>query len=84
MLAGRIDGDINVRDHTLIVTDRARVRGNITATSVVVHGEVAGSITAKRRVEIGETGSVDGDIEAPSMNIAEGARLTGRLKIAVS
>ncbi|MDX1675346.1 MAG: polymer-forming cytoskeletal protein [Longimicrobiales bacterium] len=83
-LAGRVDGDINVRDHTLIVTDRARVRGDVTAAAVVVHGEVVGTITAKRRVEVGETGSVDGDIEAPSMSIAEGATLTGRLKIASS
>ncbi len=39
-------------------------------------------MTAERRVEVGETGSVAGDVKAPQMAVAEGAALDGRLKIA--
>jgi cytoskeletal protein CcmA (bactofilin family) len=81
-LAGQVDGDVTVREHTLVVAPRARIRGNIVARAVVVHGEVLGAITAERRVEVGETGSVDGDITSPRMAVAEGAVLHGRIEVA--
>lgn len=81
-LAGRVEGDVSVRQHALVVAPQARVQGDIVAAAVVVHGEVVGTITASRRVEVGETGSVDGDIIAPRMTAADGAVIKGRLKIA--
>jgi cytoskeletal protein CcmA (bactofilin family) len=66
------------------VAPGARIRGNIVARAVVVHGEVLGTITADRRVEVGDTGSVDGDIVAPRMAVAEGASLRGQLRIAAA
>ncbi|MEJ2186162.1 MAG: polymer-forming cytoskeletal protein [Gemmatimonadota bacterium] len=83
-IAGQVEGDVTVREHTLVIAPRARIRGNITARTVAVHGEVLGTITAERRVEVGETGSVDGDIVAPRMVVAEGAVLHGQLGIAAS
>ena len=82
-LAGRVEGDVAVRQHALVIAPRASVEGNIVAAAVVVHGQVSGTITASRRVEVGETGSVDGDITAPRMTAADGAVIKGRLKIAM-
>ena len=81
-VAGRVEGDITVRDHALVVAAGGTVRGNIVARDVVVQGEVLGTITADARVEIAATGSVRGEIIAPRMVLAEGATLHGRVGIA--
>lgn len=83
-VAGQVEGDVTVREHTLIVAPRARIRGSITARTVVVQGEVMGTINAERKVEVGETGSVNGDIVAPRMQVVEGATLQGQLRMARS
>lgn len=82
-LAGRVEGNVAVRQHAVVIAPGARVKGDIVAAAVVVHGEVVGTITASRRVEVGETGSVDGDITTPRMTAAEGGVIKGRLKIAM-
>jgi cytoskeletal protein CcmA (bactofilin family) len=81
-IAGRIEGDVTVKGHNLTIASRASVRGNIVARAVVVHGEVIGTITSEGRIEVGETGSIEGDIEAPRMVVTEGATLRARVQIA--
>jgi cytoskeletal protein CcmA (bactofilin family) len=83
-VAGRVDGDITVREHALVIAAGGSVRGNIMGRDVVVHGEVLGTITAAGRVEVTATGSVHGDIIAPRMLLAEGATLHGRIGIAAT
>lgn len=80
-LAGRVEGNVDVRNHKLVLAAGARIEGDVHAGSASIHGEVTGSVTAERSVEIGQTGSVVGDIVAPRLSIAEGAALQGRLTI---
>ena len=47
------------------------------AKSVIVLGEVTGNVTASDKVDIRDAGSVDGDIVAPRVAIAEGAHFRG-------
>ena len=47
--------------------------------SLVVHGRFKGSVHAKDRVEVSKTGTVEGEIHAPRLVVAEGARITGRV-----
>jgi cytoskeletal protein CcmA (bactofilin family) len=44
---------------------------------VIVLGEVAGNVTASEKVDIRDNGSVDGDIVAPRVAIADGAHFRG-------
>lgn len=80
-VAGHVRGDVAVSDHSLTISPEGRVSGNIAARSVTVHGEVSGTIAAIQRVEVSATGTVDGDITAPRMVVAEGAVLRGRVDI---
>ena len=43
----------------------------------VDQGQVIGNITADDKVQLAETGSVQGDIRAPRVAIADGAREAG-------
>ena len=44
---------------------------------MIVLGEVTGNVTASDKVDIRDNGSVDGDIVAPRVAIAEGAHFRG-------
>jgi cytoskeletal protein CcmA (bactofilin family) len=83
-IAGRINGDVSVPEHAVVIAKGAGIRGNILARAVVVYGEVIGTVTASGRVEIGDTGTVEGDINTPRMAISEGGMLHGRLSISAS
>ena len=83
-IAGRVEGDVTVRENTVVVAPKATIHGDIVARVVAVHGEVTGTITAAHKVEVGETGSVQGDIITPRMVVAEGAVLHGRVGTAAS
>ncbi len=80
-IAGQVEGDISVPEHSLIINPQARIHGNIVARFVVVQGSVTGTITAAERVEIAETGVVDGDIITRRKAIAEGAILRGKIGV---
>ncbi|NUR55214.1 MAG: polymer-forming cytoskeletal protein [Acidobacteria bacterium] len=76
---GRVEGSINVREHTLIIGPDADIRADITAATVTIFGAVHGSITARDKVDVRHTGSVEGDITSARLAVVEGAVLKGRV-----
>ena len=76
---GRVEGTIEVRDHGLTFGPDADIRADVVAQSVIVRGSVTGKITASHKVEVCETGSVEGDIISPRLAMAEGAVVRGRI-----
>ena len=76
---GRVEGTVDVRDHTLTIGPDAEIHANISAKTITIHGAVTGSIKASDKVDIRETGKVDGNITAPRVAVAEGADLHGRI-----
>ena len=54
-------------------------QAQLSAKSVVVLGEVSGTIQASEQVRIGETGSVEGAVSVPRLVIVDGALLQGRV-----
>lgn len=80
-IAGRVEGDVAVPDNQLVIAPNAHIAGNIVARAVAVLGHVAGDINAQQSMEIGETGSVIGDVVTPRLTVAEGAVLHGRADV---
>jgi len=76
---GRVEGTVDVRDHTLTIGPDAEIHANISAKIITIHGAVTGSVKASDKVDIRDTGKVDGNITAPRIAIAEGADLRGRI-----
>lgn len=76
-ISGRFKGDVNV-DGTLTVEAGAHLAGAVRAGSVVVAGEIEGNIEGAQRVELHQSGVVNGDISAGSLTVADGARMRGR------
>ena len=76
---GQVEGRIELEQHVLTVGPHGRIRAQIFAKVVVVLGEVVGNIKASDKVWIRDTGAVEGDIVAPRVAIAEGARFRGKI-----
>ena len=78
-IEGRVDGKIELRQHVLTIGPNGKIDAEVFAKSVVVMGEVNGNVTATEKINIRENGSVDGDISAPRVAIAEGAHFRGSI-----
>lgn len=76
---GRVEGKIELRDHNLTIGANGRIKADLFAKTVTVVGEVVGNITAGDRVEITESGSLEGDIVAPRVVLGDGARFKGSI-----
>jgi cytoskeletal protein CcmA (bactofilin family) len=78
-IEGQVDGKIELRQNVLTIGPNGRIKAQVFAKSVVILGEVTGNVTASEKVDIRDNGSVDGDIAAPRVAIAEGAHFRGSI-----
>ena len=78
---GQVEGGVQLANHELTVGETGRVQAQLYAKSVIVIGSVTGNITATERVEIRESGSVEGDVHAPRLVIADGAIVNGTIEM---
>jgi cytoskeletal protein CcmA (bactofilin family) len=76
-IEGRVEGHIDLRNHVLTIGSNGHVAAEVVAKSIVVLGRVTGNLTATEKVDIREKGSVEGDIMAPRVAIADGAEFRG-------
>jgi len=74
---GSVEGKIELREHVLTIGPHAKIKAEVFAKVAVVLGEVVGNITASEKVEIRDSGSVDGNIVSPRVAIAEGSHFRG-------
>ena len=76
-IEGQVEGKIELRQNVLTIGANARIKAQVFAKSVIILGEVTGNVAATEKVDIRDNGSVDGDIAAPRVAIAEGAHFRG-------
>jgi cytoskeletal protein CcmA (bactofilin family) len=78
---GQFEGTVNVQGHCLTIGPEGKVKAEIQAARVVIHGSVHGNISVRERVEIHKSGHVVGDLIAPGISIEDGAYFKGRIEI---
>jgi cytoskeletal protein CcmA (bactofilin family) len=69
-------GSIETRD-VLLVGEHARIEADISCGTIVVEGEVIGSVTASTAVELRPGARVRGDLHTPALEIQPGALFDG-------
>jgi len=78
---GEVEGSISLRGQSLTVGPNGRVRANIEARNVILHGRVNGNIQATDRVELRKTAALSGDISTARISIEDGAFFKGMIDI---
>ncbi len=76
VIEGSVKGKINLTSD-LHVGRQARVEAAVHAKNVIIEGKLTGDISADDRVELVMTATVDGNIKAPKIVVAEGAKFRG-------
>lgn len=76
-VAGRFKGDVHVQGN-LTIEPGAKVTGGVRASTVIIGGELEGNVDAASRVELLETGVLNGDLKAGSLTVAAGSRMRGQ------
>jgi len=78
---GQVEGSITLRGQSLTIGPNGRVRANIEARNVILHGQVDGNVTASDRVELRKSASLSGDIATARIAIDDGAYFKGTIDI---
>lgn len=76
-IEGTVEGKIQLKDHNLVVGSTGKIQAEIHAKAVTIQGEVQGNVLADERIELATSGTVKGDLVAPRIVIADGARFKG-------
>jgi cytoskeletal protein CcmA (bactofilin family) len=76
-IAGDFKGDVNVQGN-LTIEPGAHLTGGVKADTVVVGGQLDGNIDAASRVELLQTGVLNGELKAGSLTVAAGSRMRGK------
>lgn len=77
-VSGRLRGKIESRGRVLVERG-ARVEADIAGRAAEVHGELVGDVSCAERVELKPEAAVAGNIRAPRILIADGARFRGNV-----
>jgi len=78
-IAGKFKGDVHVEGNVTLDSG-ARLEGHVKAVVVSVSGELIGNIENAKRVELLETGVINGDVKAGSLTVAAGSRMRGQVE----
>ncbi|MGZ5440004.1 MAG: bactofilin family protein [Candidatus Aminicenantales bacterium] len=81
LIEGRVVGKIIVPSGTLTIAKGAKVEAEIRARSLVLHGELKGTVRAGEKTVISETAEMNGDVITPKITIANGARFSGGIRM---
>lgn len=74
---GTVEGEIELNG-AVIVTPTGLVKGPVTADVIRLAGRIEGVVTARERLLLQKTGSLEGDMSTPSLEVEDGGRLNGR------
>jgi cytoskeletal protein CcmA (bactofilin family) len=80
-LDGEVEGNIDLSGHSLVVGPNGRVRANIKARDIVVHGKIDGNVFGVDRVELKKSAVLVGDIFTQRIVIEDGAFFKGGIDI---
>jgi len=76
---GRFEGNIrSEKEGTLIISEGAFIKGEVSVPNLVLHGDVNGNVCAAKSLKIGSKGVLNGDVQYKVLSLAEGASMNGR------
>ena len=73
---GWIEGSVESRS-IIVIGESGAVRGNVTASEIIVAGRIIGNVVCSGQLEILATGKIEGDIDAKSVRIETGGLFRG-------
>lgn len=79
-----IEGEVNGQIETsavLTVGPDAKLKAEVVAEEATIAGQIDGSVTVKKRLELRSTAKIAGDITCETIMVEAGAALNGRVSV---
>jgi cytoskeletal protein CcmA (bactofilin family) len=77
-IAGNVEGDLKASGD-VTVDSTATIQAAIEGANVSVRGQVTGNVTAKKRLTLGGSGRLNGDVRVNRLTVEDGATLNGNV-----
>lgn len=77
---GRFEGTIDIAGD-LVVRHGGSAKAELKARRISIEGRLTGNATGMKKVEVGSSGHVEGDVRAPAVQFAEGAFFEGNVEM---
>src|ERR1700674_3589533 len=77
-IGGNVEGELKASGD-VGVGPTAPVQASIEGANVQVRGQVTGSVTARRRLTLGGSGRLNGDVKVSRLTVEDGATLNGNV-----
>ncbi len=83
----RVDGEVsgNISAKTdgasiLVISESARVTGEVSADHIIINGTVNGPVNARRMLELQPKARIEGDVHYAALEMHQGALIAGQLR----
>jgi cytoskeletal protein CcmA (bactofilin family) len=79
---GAVDGKVATADNaqgTLVISEHARIEGEVKVSHIVINGSVSGPVTANDYLELQAKARVNGDVVYRTLEMHVGAIVQGKL-----
>ena len=81
VIAGRVEGKIKLDGCVLTLAPGSQVVGDVTAGTVIVSGQIEGTLVASKRLEARPTAVIEGELSTPVLLVAEGAQIVAQVEM---
>jgi cytoskeletal protein CcmA (bactofilin family) len=81
IIQGNVEGTVELKGHSVTISQSGNVRANINAKQIIVEGELTGDMNGEEKVIIRETGNVHGNIVSPRVTLEDGALFKGSIEM---
>jgi len=76
---GRVEGKIDLAQHSVTIGTSGRIKADIHGRSIVVMGEVEGNLDGSEQIVLRQSSKVRGNLVAPRVSLEEGADFKGSI-----
>ena len=77
-IAGNVEGDLKASGD-ITIDSGATIQAAIEGANINVRGQVTGNVTARRRLTLGGSGHLQGDVKVGRLTVEDGATLNGNV-----
>ena len=77
---GQIDGKLDLGAASVTIGPNGVIKADISARELIVRGRVNGKVSARERVQLWNTGHVEGEVQTDRLAIEDGAFLRGKVE----
>jgi len=78
---GEVEGTVELQEHRLTVGPNGKLKANVKAREIVVHGTIHGNVDVGDRIDIRKDAKLVGDVRTARIVIEDGAYLKGNIDI---